>query len=92
MHQWVAVEDAPEMAWVFDAQRRSIGQIIEEEQAHRSQVAALSQMQHQAMEQVDAQEKELQSLSVLVVKQLALLKAFARKATPRNYTSSTWEY
>ena len=34
-------------------------QIIEEEQAHRAQVAALSQMQLQAMERVEAQEKEL---------------------------------
>ena len=43
MHQWVVAEDAPEMAWVFNAKRQIIEQ--EEEQAHRVQVAALSQMQ-----------------------------------------------
>ena len=72
MYQWVAVEDASEMDEVFDAVRRSMGQIIEEEQAHRVQVAAVSQMQLQAMEWVDAQEKELQRLSVLLVEHQAL--------------------
>ena len=59
MCQWVAVEDAPEMAWVLDAERQSVEQIIEEDQAHRVQVATLSQMQLQALEWVDVQEKEL---------------------------------
>ena len=44
MCQWVVVEDAPEMAWVLDAERQSMEQIIEKEQAHSAQVAALSQM------------------------------------------------
>ena len=41
MCQWVAVEDAPEIAWLLDAKWGSMEQIIEE-QAHRVQVAALS--------------------------------------------------
>ena len=44
-------------------------QIIEEEQAPRVQVAALSQMQLQAMERVEAQENELRRLSELLVEQ-----------------------
>ena len=46
----MAVEDAPEMAWILDARIHSMEQIIEEEQAHRVQVDTLSQMQLQAME------------------------------------------
>ena len=57
MHQQVAVEDAPEMARLLDAEMHSVEQIIEEEQAHRAQVAALSQMQLQAMERVKEQER-----------------------------------
>ena len=49
MHQQVAVEDAPEMAQLLDAEMESVEQIIEEEHAHRVQVAALSQMQLQEM-------------------------------------------
>ena len=41
MHQWVAAEDAPEMAQLLDAKMQSVEQIIEEEQAHRVQVATL---------------------------------------------------
>ena len=48
MHQWVAAEDALEMARVLDAKMQSVEQIIEEEEAHRVQVAALSQMQLQS--------------------------------------------
>ena len=44
MNQSVAADDAPEMAQVLDAERQSVEQIIEEEQIHRAQVAALSQM------------------------------------------------
>ena len=75
MHQQVAAEDAPEVVWVLDAERQSIEQIIEQEQAHRAQVAVLSQMQLQAMERVDAQEKELWRLNALLVKYQALLKS-----------------
>ena len=48
-------------------------QIIEEKQADRLQVTALSQMQLQAMERVEAQEKELRRLSALLVEHQALL-------------------
>ena len=47
------MEDAPEMAQLLDAKMQSMEQIIEEEQAHRVQVSALSQMQLQAMERVE---------------------------------------
>ena len=47
MHQRVAAEDAPEMARLLDAEMQSVEHIIEKEQAHRVQVAALSQMQLQ---------------------------------------------
>ena len=52
MWQWVAAEGAPEMAQLLDAKMQSVEQIIEDEQAHRAQVAALLQMQLQAMERV----------------------------------------
>ena len=42
---------------------QSVEQIIEEEQAHGVQVAALSQMQLQAMERVAEQDRELRRLS-----------------------------
>ena len=50
-------------------------QIIEEEQAHRLQVAALSQIQLQAMERLEAQEKELQRLSALLVEHQVVLRS-----------------
>ena len=53
----VPAEDAPEIAQLLDAKRESMGQIIEEEQAHMTQVAALSQMQLQAMKRVEAPRK-----------------------------------
>ena len=49
--------------------------IIEEEQAYRVQVAALSQMQLQAMERVEAQERELRRLSALLVEHQAILRS-----------------
>ena len=54
MYHQVAVEDAPEMAQLLDIEMQSVVQIIEEELAHRVQVAALSQMQLQAMERVES--------------------------------------
>ena len=45
MCQWVAAEDAPEMARLLDAKMHSVEQIIEEEQAHRVQVAALERIE-----------------------------------------------
>ena len=74
MHQQVAVEDAPEMARLLDAEMHSVEQIIEEEQAHRVQVAALSQMQLQAMKRVEEQEKELRRLSNLMAEHQAILR------------------
>ena len=71
---WVAVEDAPEMARLLDAKMQSVEQIIEEEQAHRVQVAALSQMQLQAMERVAEQERELTRLSNLMAEHQAILR------------------
>ena len=53
----------------------SVEQIIEEEQAHRVQVAALSQMQLQAMERVEEQERELRRLSNLMAKPQAILRS-----------------
>ena len=53
----------------------SVEQIIEEEQAHRVQVAALSQMQLQAMERVEEQERELRRLSNLMAKHQAILRS-----------------
>ena len=73
MCQWVAVEDALEMDQLLDAKQESMEQIIEEEQAHRAQVAALSQMQLQVMERVEAQERELRRLSALLVEHQAIL-------------------
>ena len=67
MCQWVAAEDALEMTWLLHAEQESMEQIIEEKQAHRAQVAALSQMQLQAMERVEAHEKELRRLSALLL-------------------------
>ena len=52
-----------------------MGQIIEEEQAHRVQVVALSQMQLQAMERVEAQERELRRLITLFVEHQANLRS-----------------
>ena len=74
MCQQVAAEDSPEMAQLLDAKMQSMEQIIEEEQAHRAQVAALSQIQLQAMERVEEQERELRRLSNLMAKHQAILR------------------
>ena len=55
------------MAHILGAERENVEQIIEEEHAHRAQVAALSQMQLQVMQWVEEQEKELQRISALLV-------------------------
>ena len=72
-HQ-VAAEDAPEMARLLDAEMHSVEQIIDEEQAPQVQVAALSQMQLQAMERVEEQERELRKLSNLMAEHQAILR------------------
>ena len=74
VHQWVAAEDAPEMARLLDAKMHSVEQIIKEEQAHRVQVAALSQMQLQTIKRVEEQERELRRLSNLMVEHQAILR------------------
>ena len=88
MHQQVAVKDAPEMAQLLDAKQESMEQIIEEEQAHRAQVAALSQMKLQAMEEVEAQEKELQRLSALLEEHHVGLKSSPERPYQEPPTAS----
>ena len=63
-------------------------QIIEEEQAHRAQVAALSLMQLQVMERVEAQEKELQRLSVLLEEHQAVLRSLPDRPYQEPSTAS----
>ena len=75
MCQWVAVEDAPEMAQLLDTERESMEQIIEEEQAHRMQVPVLTQMQLQAMERMEEQGRELRRLSALLVEHQEVMRS-----------------
>ena len=82
MCQWVAAEDAPEMARLLDAKMQSVEQIIEEKWAHRAQVAALSQMQLQAMERVAEQERELRRLSNLMAERKAILRSSPERTQP----------
>ena len=84
MHQRVAAEDAPEMARLLDAKMQSVEHIIEEEQAHRAQVAALSQMQLQAMERVAEQERELRRLSELMAQHQAILTTSPERPQPQS--------
>ena len=63
------------MARLLDAEMHSVEHIIEEEQAHRAQVAALLQMQLQAIERVEEQERELRRLSNLMAEQQAILRS-----------------
>ena len=88
MCQRVAVEDAPEMTRLLDAEMHSVEQIIEEEQAHRAQVAALSQMQLQAMERVEEQERELRRLSNLMAKHQAILRSLPERPQPQSPPTS----
>ena len=84
MHQRVAMEDAPEMARLLDAKMQSVEQIIEEEQAHKVQVAALSQMQLQAMERVAEQERELRRISNLMAQHQAILTTLPERPQPQS--------
>ena len=84
MCQRVAAEDAPEMARLLDAEMQSVEQIIEEEQAHKVQVAALSQMQLQAMERVAEQERELRRLSNLMAQHQAILTTSPESPQPQS--------
>ena len=76
MWQRVAMEDAPEMAHLLDAKRENVEHIIEEQQAYRAQVVALSQIQLQAMQKLEEQEKELQRFSILLLQHQAVLQTF----------------
>ena len=84
MCQRVAAEDAPEMARLLDAKMQSMERIIEEEQAHKAQVAALSQMQLQAMERVAEQERELRRLSELMTQHQAILTTSPERPQPQS--------
>ena len=88
MRQQVAAEDAPEMARLLDAEMQSVEHIIEEEQAHRVQVAALSQMQLQAMERVEEQERELRRLSNLMAQHQAMLRTLPDRPQPQSPQTS----
>ena len=66
----------------------SVEQIIEEEQAHRVQVAALSQMQLQAMERVEEQERELRRLSNLMAEHQAILRTLPERPQPQSSPTS----
>ena len=79
MYQQVAAEDTAEMAQLLDAEMQSVEQIIEEEQAHRVQVAAVSQMQLQAMERVEEQERELRRLCNLMAEHQAILRSLPER-------------
>ena len=63
-------------------------QIIEEEQAHRAQVAALSRMQLQAMERVAEQERELRRLSNLMAEHQAILRTSPERPQPQSPPTS----
>ena len=80
----VEAEDAPEMARLLDAEMHSVEQIIEKEKAHRVQVAALSQMQLQAMERVEEQERELRRLSNLMAEHQAILRSSPERPQPQS--------
>ena len=54
---WQRVENALEMAHVLDTKRHNVEHIIKEEQFHRAHVAALSQMQLQAMQKGEEQKR-----------------------------------
>ena len=88
MCQWVAAEDALEMARVLDAEIQSVEQILEEKQAHRAQVATLSQMQLQAMERVEEQERELRRLSNLMAKHQAILRTLPERPQQQSPPTS----
>ena len=65
----------------------SVEQLIEEEQAHRAQVAALSQMQLQAMETVEVQERDMRRLSNLMAEHQAILRTSPER--PQQETPPT---
>ena len=76
------------MAKRLDAEMQSGEQIIEEEQAHRGQVATLSQMQLQAIERVEEQEWELRRLSNLMIEHQAILRSSPERPQPQSSPTS----
>ena len=88
MHQWVATEDAPEMARLLDAEMQSVEQIIEEEQAHRHKWLLSPQMQLQAMERLAEQERELRRLSNLMAEHQAFLRTSPERPQPQSPPTS----
>ena len=84
----MAVEDAPEMARLLDAEMQSVEQIIEGEQAHRAQVATLSQMQLQALERVEEQERKLRRLSNFMAEHQAVLRSSPERPHQQTPLSS----
>ena len=67
---------------------QSVEQIIEEEQAHGVQVAALSQMQLQAMERVAEQDRELRRLSNFMAEHQAILRTSPERPQPQSPPTS----
>ena len=63
-------------------------QIIEEEQAHRAQMAVLSQMQLQAMERVESQERELRRLSALLPEHQVVLRSLPERLHQESLQAS----
>ena len=74
MYQKAAAEDILEMNCLLYAGRETVEHIMEEEQAHSAQVAALCQMQLHAMQKVQEQEKNWQRLSAMLVEDQAVLQ------------------
>ena len=66
----------------------SVEQIIEEEQVHRVHMAALSQMQLQAMERVEEQERELRRLSNLMAEHQAILRTLPERPQQQSPPTS----
>ena len=62
---------------------------MEEEQAHRVQVAALLQMQLQAMERMEEQERELRRLSNLMAKHQVILRSSPERPQPQSPPASS---
>ena len=77
MHQWVEAEDTPEMGLGYQEKECEAG--YRRGAGPQVQMAALSQMQLQAMERMDAQEKELWRPSALLVEHQMLLKSLLER-------------
>ena len=78
-HKQVDVEDTLKIALLLDAEQERVECFIKKEQAHGLQAAALSQMQLQAMQKVEAQEKKLCRLSALLVEHQAIWQTLPRR-------------